>query len=308
MKQTGITRIPRTCITHTFDRLAEPVAEVDQGAVITFETLDAHGGRVRTLADALSLVLPHELSNPATGPVFVRGAEPGDTLAISILDITLGEVGHSRIKRGGARLDGLQPPAAVITPIRDGMVEFGQHLRFAARPMVGVAGVAPAGPPIHTFYPGSHGGNLDINELVPGSTLYLPVAVSGALLCLGDAHAAMGDGELSGGGLDIDAEVSVSLRVFKGLGWPRPVIETSDAWCACAHAARLEDAIRQACGDMRTLLARSLGLSHEEAFMLIGAVGHARIGQSAGLPDVDATAYVRIDKTILPTPLRQAHS
>ncbi len=172
------------------------------------------------------------------------------------------------------------------------MVEFGQHLRFAARPMVGVAGVAPAGPPVHTFYPGSHGGNLDINELVPGSTLYLPVAVSGALLCLGDVHAAMGDGELSGGGLDIAAEVSVGIQVYKGLGWSRPVIETSDAWCTCANAARLEDAIRQACSDMCAMLATSLGMSREEAFILIGAAGHARIGQSAGLPDVGATAYL----------------
>ena len=172
--------------------------------------------------------------------------------------------------------------------------------------MLGVAGVAPAGPPVHTFYPGSHGGNLDINELAPGSTLYLPVSVPGALLCLGDVHAAMGDGELTGGGLDIDAEVRVSTRVYKGLGWPRPVIETPDAWCTCANAPRLQDAIRQACSDMCTMLAGSLGMSREEAFILIGAAGHARIGQSAGLPDVDATAYVRVDKTILPTPLGQA--
>lgn len=302
-----VTRIPRSCITNTFDRLAEPVAEVEPGAELIFETLDALGGRVRTLADALSVTIPHELGNPATGPVYVRGAEPGDTLAITLLDVKLGEFGYGRVKGGGVIIDELKPPVAVLTPIRDGMVEFGERLRFPARPMLGVAGVAPAGPPVHTFYPGTHGGNLDINELMPGSTLYLPVSAPGALLCLGDVHAAMGDGELNGGGLDIDAEVRVSVRVHKGLGWPRPVIETSAAWCTCANAPRLQDAIRQACSDMCTMLARSLHMSREEAFILIGAAGHARIGQSAGLPGVDATAYLHIDKTILPSPLVEAH-
>ena len=173
--------------------------------------------------------------------------------------------------------------------------------------MLGVAGVAPAGPPVHTFYPGSHGGNLDINELARGPPSICPSPCPGALLCLGDVHAAMGDGELTGGGLDIDAEVRVSTRVYKGLGWPRPVIETPDAWCTCANAPRLQDAIRQACSDMCTMLAKSLGMSREEALHLIGAAVHARIGQSRRSARRGySTAYVRVDKTILPAPLRPA--
>jgi len=112
-------------------------------------------------------------------------------------------------------------------------------------------------------------------------------------------HASMGDGELNGGGLDIDAEVTVQVSLHQGLDWKWPVIETPDAWCTCANAPSLAEAIRQSTSDMTTLLARSLAMSREEAFILIGAAGHARIGQAAGL-DMDVTAYIRVSKDILP--------
>jgi amidase len=195
--------------------------------------------------------------------------------------------------------DELQPPVANLTPIRDGVVHFNERITFPARPMVGVIGVAPAGEPVHTFYPGPHGGNLDINELGIGATIYLPVAAPGALLAIGDVHASMGDGELNGGGLDIDAEVTVETALHSNLGWTRPVIETVDAWSVCANGPDLAAAIRQATSAMVTLLARRLEMSREEAFILVGAAGDARIGQAAGL-DLDVTAYLRISKTILP--------
>jgi amidase len=164
--------------------------------------------------------------------------------------------------------------------------------------MVGVIGVAPAGEPQHTFYPGPHGGNLDINAVRTGSTVYLPVFVEGGLLCLGDIHAGMGDGELNGGGIDITADVTVTVRVIRNLGWERPVIETDDAWCTCASASTLADAIRQATLDMTDLIARCLNMSREEAFILIGAAGDARIGQAAEL-GMDMTAYIQVSKEIL---------
>jgi amidase len=296
-----VKRISREHITNLFDPAAAPCAEIAPGDEVVFETLDALGGRVKTHADALSVTIPHELGNPATGPVAVKGARPGDTLAVTVQDIRLGDFGYGRVKAGGVIFDELRPPVANLTPIRDGLVHFNERLRFPARPMVGVIGVAPAGPAAYTFFPGAHGGNLDINELGVGATIYLPVAVPGALLSLGDVHASMGDGELNGGGLDIDAEVTVRVHVRQGLNWPRPVIESQDAWCTCANAASLQSAIRQACSDMTTLLARCLGMSREEAFILIGAAGDARIGQSAGLAGVDATAYLRVSKAILPS-------
>jgi amidase len=165
--------------------------------------------------------------------------------------------------------------------------------------MVGTIGTAPAVEAVPSYYPGPHGGNLDINAAVAGSTVYLPVAVPGALLSLGDVHARMGDGELTGGGIDIAADVLVQVDLHHDLDWQRPVIETPDRWCTCASGTTLEAAIRLATSDMVTLLSGNLGLSREEAFILVGAAGDARIGQAAQV-SVDVTAYLCIDKDIMP--------
>ncbi|MBI2940732.1 MAG: acetamidase/formamidase family protein [Chloroflexi bacterium] len=293
-------RISRDQITYVFGADQPPVADVSPGERVVFETLDAAGGRIRTHDDALRILLPHTRANPATGPVRIREAQPGDTLAVTVVDIHIDAVGYCRIKAGsGVIIDELRPPVANLIPVRDGVVAFNDRLRFPARPMIGVVGVAPAAGSVHTFYPGPHGGNLDINALGVGATVYLPVAAPGALLALGDVHASMGDGELTGGGIDINAEVTVQIELRRGLSWRRPVIETADAWCTCANGPTLAEAIRLATGDMATLLAQRLQMSREEAFILIGAAGDARIGQAAGL-DIDATACVRIDKLILP--------
>jgi amidase len=301
-----VKRITRQHVTCVLDKTATPCAEIAPGERVVFETLDALGGRIATREDALRLVLPPEEGNPATGPVTVIGARAGDTLAVQILDIALGDFGYGRVKRGGVIFDELDPPEANLTPVREGVIQFNDQIAFAARPMVGVVGVAPAGEPVHTFYPGPHGGNLDINAAGAGSTVYLPIAVPGALLAIGDVHARMGDGELNGGGLDIDAEVTVTVSLLQGLGWRWPVIETADAWCTCACAPTLELAIRQATSDMTTVLSRALQMSREEAFILIGAAGDARIGQAASL-DMDRTAYVQMTKEILPSAFPASH-
>ena len=296
-------RIRRDQITNLFGADIAPVAEVAPGESVVFETLDAAGGRVRTVEDGLTVLLPRELGNPATGPVRVAGAKPGDTLAVTILDIKLGAQGYSRFRAGGGVITAeLRPPFAKIIPVRDGIVHFSERVSFPVRPMVGVIGTAPAGAPVYSFYPGSHGGNLDLNAIAVGATVYLPVAAPGALLAIGDVHAHMGDGELTGGGIDISAEVTVRVDVKSGLGWPRPVVETADAWCACASGPTLPEAVRAATSDMATMLARALGMSREEAFVLIGCVGDARIGQAAEL-GMDSTACVRVSKAVLPGPM-----
>ena len=291
-------RISREHLTCEFASGLAPVGRVRPGEKVLFETLDAVGGRIRSLEDALTVQVPPEEANPATGPVFVEGAEPGDTLEVRVLSIDLGPQGYCRVTRGGVLIAELDPPHANIIPVEDGTVRFNDSIRFAARPMVGVIGVAPSRGSARTFDPGSHGGNLDINALRTGSAVYLPVSVPGALLCIGDVHASMGDGELNGGGIDIDAEVVVQTRVHRGLGWRGPVIETPGEWCACAHASTLSEAVRGATRYMTDLLSAQLGLSREEAFVLIGATGDARLGQAAEL-GVDMTAYVCISKEIL---------
>ena len=286
-------------VVHQFSRFSAPCLEIDPGDVVTFETLDARSNRFRTVEDALTLQAPREQANPATGPVFVRGAEPGDSLVVAIQEIRLGPVGYNRILPGrGVPVEGLHAPRANIVTVRNGIVYFDERIQFPARPMIGVIGTAPAGEPVLTFYPGPHGGNLDVNQAREGAQVYLPVAVPGALLCIGDVHASMGDGELTGGGVEVPAQVIVRVNVLKGRTWPRPWIETPEAWVTIGHGRTLEEAVRLATGDMTNLLAETpvgVDISREEAFQLIGARGDMHLGQAAQM-DFDMTAYLVMPK------------
>jgi len=194
-------RISRAQTTCLFGPGQEPVATASPGEMVLFETEDAQAGRVQNLDDALSIVLPITEANPVTGPLYVQGAQPGDTLAVRIVDIRLAARGLGRVRPGrGVLGDGLRTRAAKLMPVREGMIHFDERLRFAARPMIGTIGTAPADTSMASYYPGPHGGNLDINAVSIGATIYLPVAVPGGLLSIGDVHASMGDGELTGGG------------------------------------------------------------------------------------------------------------
>lgn len=283
-------------VVYQFSRFSEPCAEIEPGEAVQFETMDAANNRYRTVADALALRTPLERSNPATGPVFVRGAEPGDSLVVSIDEIRVGPVGYNRLLPGrGAVTEGFLGPHANIIEIRKDVVYFNDRIRFAARPMIGTIGTAPEGEPVLTFLPGPHGGNMDVNETRVGAKVYLPVAVRGALLALGDVHASMGDGELTGGGIDVPAEVLVRVDLVKNRRWPRPWIATPVNWVTYGHGRTLEQAVRLAAGDMIDLLSEKLEISREESFQLIGARGDVHLGQAAQLP-LDMTAYLVMEK------------
>jgi amidase len=306
-------RISRAHTTCLFGPDQQAVAQAAPGESLLFETQDAQAGTVKTYADALNVVLPIDQANPVTGPVYVIGAQPGDALAVRILEIRLGPQGLGRVRPGrGVLGEKLRAPAANLIPIQNDHIIFNESIQFPIRPMIGTIGTAPAGSSIASYHPGPHGGNLDINAASVGATVYLPVSVPGALLSLGDVHASMGDGELTGGGIDITAEVVVQLDLHHDLGWNRPVIETwhaveakgtrgsLGAWCTCACAPNLAGAIRLASHDMASLLSDRLGMTYEESYILIGAAGDVRLGQAAQV-GVDMTAYLCISKAILPS-------
>ncbi len=289
-------RVTRDHITYVMSRESTPVLEIDPGEEVIFETLDASGGRIRTEEDGISIFLSKEETNPATGPISIRGAHTGSSLIVEILDIQLGTYGYSRIRpRVGVIIDELKPPVARIFSIEGNSALFSPAIHVPLRPMIGTIGTAPAGHGVATYYPGTHGGNLDINDVAVGAKIYLPVSVDGALLALGDVHARMGDGELTGGGIDAGAEVTIRVDVLEGRTWARPWIETPTGWVTCANAPDLAEAIRLATSDMATLLAEKLSISREEAFILIGACGDARPGQAAQL-GMDATARVGVPR------------
>ena len=289
-------RLRRDQIVYAFDKRHPPAATIDPGAELWFETWDARTGIIQRETDTYER--PHPKGpNPATGPVFVRGAEPGDALAVTILEIRLDRRGHTGVRPGKGLLPHLSHRHRVrLLDIVDGEVVFNDRIRFPVRPMVGVIGTAPAGEAVATLHPGPHGGNMDHTDVRVGASVHLPVFVPGGLCGLGDVHASMGDGEITITALEIPAEVRVRIDLIKGEGIRRPWIELPDAWITTGDGPGIGDAIRVAADEMAGFLMRRLELSAEDAYMLLSIRADMRVGQCAEPAMIAATARVVMPK------------
>ena len=294
-------RIPRDRLTYEFSAATPPVARIAPGTEVVVETHDTSTGRIHRPEDVPAFVRvrdPRKV-NPAAGPIFVEGAAPGDALVVEILGIRLQPQGFVRALAGaGVLRDGIEPHGVVMVRVDGDDLVFGERLRFPARPMVGVIGTAPAEGVLYTAHVGPQGGNLDVNAVGVGARVRLPVAVPGALLAIGDVHAAMGDGEVSGTGVEIGAEVTVRVDLEPGAAPDRPWIETDEDWITTGSGPTLEDAVEVAVEGLCRLLMARLELSRTEAFLLISARGDVRIGQSARITGLEATAYAVFPKAI----------
>ena len=289
-------RISRDHIVYSLDRAHPPVVSVDPGTEICFETWDARTGTVQKETDLLTA--PHPKGpNPATGPVAIRGASPGDALVVQIQDIKLASRGYTGIRpRQGVLGHLIEEYHTKVMDIVDGMVVFNERIRFPIRPMVGVIGTAPVGEGVGTRHPGPHGGNMDHNDVRVGARVHLPVFVSEGLLALGDVHASMGDGEVSITALEICGEVTVRVDLLKRERIARPWIEFPDCWVATGDGPTIGDAIRVACEEMAKLVQRQLGLSIDDAYMLLSIRGDVRVSQCADPSALAATARVVMPK------------
>ncbi len=151
---------------------------------------------------------------------------------------------------------------------------------------------------IYTAEPGAQGSNIDINAITVGARVHLPVHVPGALLAIGDVHASMGDGEVSGTGVEIAGEVTVRVDLVPGAASTRPWIETDEEWITTCSGPSLEDAVEMAVEELTRLLIARFSLSRTEAFLLVSARGDVRIGQCARIPGCDATAAAIFPKAV----------
>src|SRR3954453_8761405 len=216
---------------YEFSRHHPPRLRVEPGETVLVESEDALSGQIRTNADRRDRSrIPY--SNPLTGPIFVEGAEPGDALAVEIREIRP-TIGQCATKTDQPRqlvewLGADCPHGTHVCPIRDGLIYWSDSVAIPYAPMLGCLGTAPDWGSPSTGPAGPHGGNMDIVETCPGSTVYLPVFVPEGLLFLGDAHAAMGHGELSATGLEMPAASTITVDLVRGrrLAWPR--IESSE--------------------------------------------------------------------------------
>lgn len=278
-------RITRDKLTVVFDRRTPPVAHVKPGETFIVETEDARSGKTRTPETTTPEYLIEMrrrgwYGNPVTGPIFVEGAHPGDTLAVHIHAQECDTLGWQPVWPWIFHLeDFFDKPQTVLREIRDGKVIFSDEIQVPVRPMIGTIGTAPVIEAILSGGMGRHGGNLDAEEVCAGSTIFLPVNVEGALLALGDCHAIQSDAEINE--IEMRSVVTLSCDVIQGrspvMSWPR--IETPEMLATVAVACPLEEALRLALRDMILWLEELTGMSKLDAYLLFGIAGHVRPGQ-----------------------------
>ena len=256
-----------------------PAAKIDVPATIEVATKDCFSNQLREPGDTLD-ALDWNDTNPATGPIFINGAQPGDTLKITIDKIDVDAKGTVCAIEGegtiGHKVSGSH---SKIVPVKDGFAEFSEGIKIPIKPMIGVVGVAPEEGSINSGTPGKHGGNMDNIMVCEGAVLYLPVAVEGALLALGDVHAVMGDGEVGVTGLEIPADVTLSLELIKGKAPEYPILENDEVFSIIVSKETVDEAAEIASELMLDFLIPRIDLPTEEIVMLMSLVGSVEICQ-----------------------------
>lgn len=283
-------RISRDCVTDCLQAGQAPAKYCRDGEAVAFETRDCYDDNDITEDNPYG---NHKggLENPATGPLYVMGAEPGDVLKVEIMEIRLREYGIMRTSATAGAFHHLYEDKSARRFTFQKNEETGREgfwfddkLWLDCDAMIGVIGTAPAGEGVLTITPGSHGGNMDCTRITAGSTLYLPVNVPGALLSIGDLHARMGDGEMLICGLETAGTVMVRVSVLHGESYGKlfqalPLLRTETEVMTIQSAPSLEEASLLAARTMERFLASSAGLDDVKAGMAMSLLGNLVICQ-----------------------------
>jgi amidase len=291
-----MTKLTRDTVFYAFSADLEPVLEIEPGEKVQMETHDCFCGQMQSEADTVD-DLDWERVNPATGPVYVRGAQPGDILAVEIEDVQVADQGAMvAIPGEGALGDIITETETRIFRVEQGQVVFNDKVRLAMQPMIGVIGVAPEGDPVPNGTPDAHGGNMDCTLIGAGCTVYLPVNTEGALLGMGDMHSVMGDGEIVVCGMETPGEVTFSTRVLKEANLPTPFLETADLVAAVHSALTIDEAVDGAIHRMAQFLTDMVGMGVNEAGMIMSVAGELKFCQ---VVDPMKTVRFEFPKSIL---------
>jgi amidase len=278
-----------------FSPANEPKFWAELGETVIVEANDCYAGEIKTESDLRPNIDITQM-NLATGPIYVESVKSGDTLCIEVLDIQTADYGFMVVSPGiGTLGSNITEPSTKILPIENNLVHFNNSISVPFDPMVGVIGVAPEKGEVYTAVPGSHGGNLDTKDIKPGSKIYLPVSVDGALVALGDLHAAMGDGELSGTGVETSGEVKVKFSKFSSQ-LKNPVVEDKDSFYFIASADNYERAVNAALMEAVECLQEQSGFSFEDSHRILSLACDLKISQ---IVNPLLTVRVRVPKTIL---------
>ena len=288
-----------------WDNSIEPALEVDSGDVIELHARDASDEQLGESSNADDVPqIDFSRVNPVSGPVFVKGARPGDTLAVELLEFRPALWGWTAIIPGlGLLADEFPEPwfrISRVDPTR-GEVHFSDRVILPFRPFSGNLGVAPAEPGAHPVVPPSRwGGNIDVKYLGPGTTLYLPVGVEGALFSLGDTHAAQGDGEVCGTAIETSMDVAVRLSVRRDISVQAPQFdlpvaapaEPSGYHVCTGVGPDLLEAARDAVRATITRLVERHGLDRQEAYALASVAVDLRIHEVVDAPNWVVGAFL----------------
>jgi amidase len=297
---------------YTFASSYQPVARLKSGNILETNTVDCFGNAVRKPGDTLSMA-PGD--NPLTGPFYIEGAEPGDTLAVKILDLQVdGDQGVGALAPGFGAINSTNYTPMLNDPIKEKIwyypidhatntatfqaLDSKFSVKIPLHPFFGCIGVAPAGSEARTsVVPEAFGGNMDSPEASVGNTVYFPVNVPGAMLFMGDGHAAMGDGEIAGTAIEVPLRSRVQVWVIKGqkINWPR---FENDEYIMTVGAYRpLDDALRIAYTELVSWIHQDYGLSQMDAYELLSEVGEAHLNE---MVDPNYVIVAKIKKKYLP--------
>src|SRR5690348_14848213 len=293
--------------------VAPPVARLKPGNILDANSLDCFGNGIQKPGDTTANA---KGDNPLTGPFFIEGAEPGDTLVVKILDLQVdGNQGVGALSPGFGAINSTHyTPMLEKEPIAEKIwfypidhaentatfqaLDSGYKVKIPMHPFLGCIGVAPAnGEARSSIVPAEFGGNMDAPEVSVGNMLYLPVNVAGALFYFGDGHAAMGDGEVAGSAVEVPMRARFQFELVKGkhTGWPR---FENDREIMCAGIYRpLDDAARIAVTELVSWIVSDYNLSKLDAYELLSKVGKLHLTE---MVDPNYVVIASIEKKYLP--------
>lgn len=271
--------ISRDNVFFAFSPQLKAIARIEQGQEVLLQTHDCFEGQIRTTSDLVD-TLDWAHVNPATGPLYISGAKPGDVLRIDLLDIQVDQRSSMvTIPGEGALGDVITQMETSILKLEGGQLVFKDKVRVPARPMIGVIGVAPAEGEVPTGTPGPHGGNMDCTLVAAGNRVYFTVGVEGALFGAGDLHAAMGDGEIVVCGAETAGAVRFKAEVVDLPGLPTPFVETREVVATIFSAATLDESASGAIHNMAQFLTNFAGIPLNDAAMLMSLAGQLKFCQ-----------------------------
>jgi amidase len=287
----SVKRVPRGAPVFTYSAEHPPRTHLEPGEEVLVETTYAFGDQPLGVGDSLANI-DLSLCDPLTGPLYIEGAEPGDSIAVHIDHIEPVGAGAQGVIPNFGVLEWDRLPLYFFTP-KNGRVKWLRGIEYDVQPNVGAIGVAPEDGSIPSVYPGDHGGNMDMKHIAAGATVLLPVWHEGALLHVGDCHQKQGDGELAGCVAETDADVTLRVEVLKGRTIRRPRVLTESRYMLIASAETLDEAVKIAVRDTVDLLVEEKGFSEDEAYLFTAIFADAEICQ---VVDPLKTARIAMDR------------